>query len=337
MFWNFSMKNLMCVLIFINAFCQMPKDAKIFVAGHKGLVGSGICRILRAHGYHNLILKTHAELDLENEADVNNFFAEFKPEYVFLSAAKVGGILANSSFPVDFLVNNLKIELNVITSSYMFGVKKLLFLGSSCIYPKFCPQPIKEEYLLTGELEPTNEWYALAKIAGIKMCQAYNKQCHTNFIACMPTNLYGIEDNFSQLGSHVIPGMMRRIHEAKINNSESVTIWGTGNPRREFLYIDDLAEALLLLMNIYEGSEIINIGSGTDLTIKDLAYSIADVVGYDGKLVFDITKPDGTPQKLLDISKLKSLGWEPKIKFLDGLRKSYDWFLTNKDNLSSIN
>ncbi len=311
----------------------MPKDAKIFVAGHKGLVGSGICRILNSHGYHNLILKTHVELDLENEAEVNNFFAEYRPEYVFLSAAKVGGILANNSFPVDFLVNNLKIELNVISSAYKYGVKKLLFLGSSCIYPKFCPQPIKEQYLLTGELEPTNEWYALAKIAGIKMCQAYNKQYNTNFIACMPTNLYGIEDNFSPLGSHVIPGMMRRIHEAKINNSESVTIWGTGNPRREFLYIDDLAEALLLLMNIYESSEIINIGSGTDLTIKDLAYSIAAVVGYNGKLIFDSTKPDGTPQKLLDISKLKLLGWEPKIEFLDGLRKSYEWFLDNKDNL----
>jgi GDP-L-fucose synthase len=313
----------------------MPKHAKIFVAGHKGLVGSGIYRVLKSHGYHNLILKTHAELDLENEADVNKFFADFRPEYVFLSAARVGGILANNSFPVDFLVKNLKIELNVITSSYKFGVKKLLFLGSSCIYPKFCPQPIKEEYLLTGELEPTNEWYALAKIAGIKMCQAYNKQYNTNFISCMPTNLYGVEDNFSPLGSHVIPGMMRRIHEAKINNSEYVTIWGTGNPRREFLYIDDLAEALLLLMNIYEGNEIVNIGCGTDLTIRDLAYSIASVVEYNGKLVFDSTKPDGTPQKLLDISKLKSLGWEPKIEFLDGLRKSYEWFLNNKDNLSS--
>lgn len=329
------MKILIPILILINSFCQMPKDAKIFVAGHKGLVGSGICRILKSHGYNNLILKTHSELNLENEAEVNNFFAEFRPEYVFLSAAKVGGILANNSFPVDFLINNLKIELNVITSAYKFGVKKLLFLGSSCIYPKLCPQPIKEQYLLTGELEPTNEWYALAKIAGIKMCHAFNKQFNTNFIACMPTNLYGIEDNFSSLGSHVIPGLMKRIHEAKTSNSQFVTIWGTGNPRREFLYIDDLAEALLLLMNIYDGNEIINIGSGTDLTIKALAYSIACVVDYRGDLVFDDSKPDGTPRKLLDVSKLKSLGWEPKVKFLDGLRKTYEWFVDNKDNLKS--
>lgn len=329
------MKIFMLVFIFINLFCQMPKDAKIFVAGHKGLVGSGICRILKSHGYHNLILKTHLELDLENEAEVNNFFADYRPEYVFLSAAKVGGILANNSFPVDFLVDNLKIELNVINSSYKYGVKKLLFLGSSCIYPKFCLQPIKEQYLLTGELEPTNEWYALAKIAGIKMCQAYNKQYNTNFIACMPTNLYGIEDNFSPLGSHVIPGMMRRIHEAKINNIKSVVIWGSGTPRREFLYIDDLAEALLLLMNVYNSQEIINIGSGKDLTIRELAYSIANIVGYSGDLVFDNTKPDGTPQKLLDISKLEALGWQPRIKFLDGLSRSYEWFKDNYENIKT--
>jgi GDP-L-fucose synthase len=328
------MKILILVLIFINVFCQMPKDARIFVAGHKGLVGSGICRILKSHGYNNLILKTHSELDLENEAEVNNFFAKLRPEYVFLSAARVGGILANNFFPVDFLVNNLKIELNVISSAYKYGVKKLLFLGSSCIYPKFCPQPIKEQYLLTGELERTNEWYAIAKIAGIKMCQAYNKQYNTNFIACMPTNLYGIEDNFSPMGSHVIPGLMRRIHDAKIENHPQVIIWGTGNPRREFLYIDDLAEALLLLMNNYEGSEIINIGSGADMTIRELANSLAKVIGYKGELVFDTSKPDGTPQKLLDISKLILLGWEPQIKFLDGLKISYEWFLQNINNLS---
>jgi GDP-L-fucose synthase len=327
------MNYLFVFLVFLAIFCQIPKDSKIFVAGHKGLVGSSICRALMSNGYNNLILKNHSELNLENETEVNKFFAEFRPEYVFLSAAKVGGILANNSFPVDFLINNLRIELNVITSSYKYGVKKLLFLGSSCIYPRMCQQPIKEKYLLTGELEPTNEWYAIAKIAGIKMCQAYNKQFGTNFISCMPTNLYGIEDNFSQMGSHVIPGLMRRIHEAKINNNPQVVIWGTGNPRREFLYIDDLAEALLLLMNKYEGSEIINIGAGTDITISELAHSLAIIVDYKGELVFDKTKPDGTPQKLLDISKLKSFAWQPKVNLLDGLKKSYEWFLKNEKNI----
>ncbi len=319
-------------LIISNLLAKMPTDSKIFVAGHNGLVGSSICRVLRENGYNNLILKNHNELDLENESLVDEFFKDNKPDYVFLSAAKVGGILANNNYPVDFLTKNLRIELNVISSSYKYGVKKLLFLGSSCIYPRLCSQPIKEEYLLNGFLEPTNEWYAIAKIAGIKMCQAYNKQYNTNFISCMPTNLYGPEDNFSLLGSHVIPGLMLRIHNAKINNESEVVIWGTGSPRREFLYIDDLAEALFALMNEYNSNEIINIGCGYDLTINELAHNIAAVVNYKGKLIFDSSKPDGTPQKLLNISKIKSFGWAPKMNLINGLEITYKWFIENIDS-----
>jgi GDP-L-fucose synthase len=322
-------------LFIFDLFAEMPRNAKIFVAGHKGLVGSSICRILRANGYDNLIFKNHNELDLENEKLVDEFFMNYKPDYVFLSAAKVGGILANNNYPVDFLTKNLKIELNIINSSFKYGVKKLLFLGSSCIYPRLCPQPIKEEYLLTGSLEPTNEWYAIAKIAGIKMCQAYNKQYNKNFISCMPTNLYGPEDNFSPIGSHVIPGLMLRIHNAKINNESEVTIWGTGNPRREFLYIDDLASALLILMNEYNDNEIINVGCGHDISIKDLALLIADVVEFNGRLIFNDNMPDGTPQKLLEISKLKSLGWNAQMDLKKGLKITYEWFKNNYENIKT--
>lgn len=320
-------------LIIFNIFSKMPMDSKIFVAGHHGLVGSSICKLLRANGYNNLILKNHNELDLENELLVDEFFKDNKPDYVFLSAAKVGGILANNNYPVDFLTKNLRIELNVISASFKYGVKKLLFLGSSCIYPRLCSQPIKEEYLLSGFLEPTNEWYAIAKIAGIKMCQAYNKQYNTNFISCMPTNLYGPEDNFSLLDSHVIPGLMLRIHKAKINNESEVVIWGTGSPRREFLYIDDLAEALFALMNEYDSNEIINIGCGYDISIKDLATLISKIVGFKGKLVFDNSKPDGTPQKLLDTSKINSLGWQSKTNLENGLFVTYEWLKNNYENI----
>jgi GDP-L-fucose synthase len=322
-------------LLIFDLFSEMPRNAKIYVAGHKGLVGSSICRVLRLNGYDNLILKNHDELDLENEKLVDEFFNNNKPDYVFLSAAKVGGILANNNYPVDFLNKNLKIELNVINSSFKYGVKKLLFLGSSCIYPRLCPQPIKEEYLLTGSLEPTNEWYAIAKIAGIKMCQAYNRQYNKNFISCMPTNLYGPEDNFSPSGSHVIPGLMLRIHNAKINNESEVTIWGTGKPRREFLYIDDLASALLLLMNKYNDSEIINIGYGNDISIKDLALLIAEIIEFKGRLIFNDNIPDGTPQKLLEISKLKSLGWNAQIDLINGLKTTYEWFKNNYENIKT--
>lgn len=325
------MKNFFLLNLFLtmNIFSQMPKDAKIYVAGHRGLVGSAICKCLEKNGYNNLLLKTHQDLDLEDEKQVDNFFLENKPEYVFLSAAKVGGILANDTYPVDFLIKNLKIESNIISCAHKYGVKKLLFLGSSCIYPKLCPQPIKEEYLLTGSLEPTNDCYALAKIAGIKMCQAYNKQYGANFISCMPTNLYGINDNFSPINSHVIPGLMRRIHEAKVNNLPEVIIWGTGKPRREFLFSDDLAEALLLLMNEYNSSEIINIGCGYDVTIRELAETISEVIGYKGKLIFDSSKPDGTPRKVLDVSKLRNLGCYPKKDLKSGLKVSYEWFKEN--------
>ena len=325
------MKKITLSLLYFLTFiyCEMPRDAKIYVAGHRGLVGSSICRCLEKNGYTNILIKTHSELNLEIESDVDKFFNDHRPEYVFLSAAKVGGILANNSYPVEFLVNNLKIELNIITSAYKYGVKKLLFLGSSCIYPKLCPQPIKEEYLLSDVLESTNEGYALAKISGIKLCQAYNQQYGTNFISCMPTNLYGIEDNFDPLGSHVIPGLMRRIHEAKINNDPQVVIWGTGKPLREFLYVDDLADVLLLLINNYNDNEIINVGYGSDISIRELAILLAEIIGYKGEIVFDSSKPDGTPKKLLDISRLRKIGWHPKVSLKDGLSLTYRWFCDN--------
>lgn len=307
----------------------MYKESKIYVAGHRGLVGSAILRKLKSEGYMNIITRTHQELDLTDQQEVYCFFEEERPEYVFLAAAKVGGILANSTYPADFIRENLLIQTNVIDAAYKYGVKKLLFLGSSCIYPKYAPQPIKEEYLLTGALESTNEPYAVAKIAGIKMCQAYNRQYGTNFISVMPTNLYGPGDNFDLETSHVLPALIRKFHEAKINNAPYVVVWGSGTPRREFLHVDDLADACLFLMNNYDSSEIINIGVGEDLSIAELANLIKEIVGYKGEIIYDKTKPDGTPRKLLDVTKLFNLGWKPTIHLEDGIRSTYEWFVRN--------
>lgn len=311
----------------------MNKESKIYIAGHNGLVGSAIKKQLEKQGYKNLIFKSHKELDLLDCNNVKDFFEKEKPEYVFLAAAKVGGILANNDCSADFIYQNLAIQNNIIHTSYLSGVKKLLFLGSSCIYPRDCPQPIKEEYLLTGPLEKTNEAYAVAKIAGIKMCQNYNKQYETNFISVMPTNLYGPNDNFSLQSSHVLPALIRKFHEAKIANQNTVTIWGTGSPRREFLYIDDLAAACVFLMNNYNNGEIINIGTGKDITIKELSILIKKVVGFKGGIINDTTKPDGTPQKLLDVSRLNKLGWQHKIELEKGVEKTYKWFLKNYDKI----
>ena len=297
----------------------MDKTSKIYVAGHKGLVGSALIRILNKKGYNNLVFRTSKELDLTQETLVTSFFQHEKPEYVFLAAAKVGGIHANNTYPADFIFQNLKIQNNIIDASYRNNVKKLLFLGSSCIYPKECPQPIKEEYLLTGPLESTNDAYSLAKIAGIKMCQAYNKQYGTNYISVMPTNLYGPNDNYDLQNSHVLPALIRKFYEAKKDNKPYVEIWGTGTPRREFLYVDDLADACLYLMNTYDQSEIVNIGTGKDLTIKDLALLISKIVDFKGELKFNLSKPDGTMRKLLDISKLHSLEWKANISLEDGI------------------
>ncbi|KIP20463.1 GDP-L-fucose synthase [Anoxybacillus ayderensis] len=307
----------------------MNKDAKIYVAGHRGLVGSAILRKLQADGYTNLVYKTSQELDLRDRNQVDRFFEEEKPEYVFLAAAKVGGIVANNEYPADFIRDNLMIQTNVIDAAYRNGVKKLLFLGSTCIYPKFAPQPLKEEYLLTGELEPTNEPYAIAKIAGIKMCQSYNRQYGTKYISVMPTNLYGPNDNFDLHTSHVLPALIRKFHEAKENNAPYVEVWGTGTPRREFLYSDDLADACVFLMNNYEGNEIVNVGVGEDISIKELAEKIKNIVGYKGEIKFDTTKPDGTPRKLVDVSKINALGWKASISLEEGLQKAYQWFLDN--------
>lgn len=304
---------------------HMPHDAKIFIAGHKGLVGSAIVRCLQFQGYTNLITRTSAELDLCNQAAVDEFFAQEKPEYVFLAAAKVGGIKANMDYPADFIYRNLAIETNVIHSSYLHGVKKLIFLGSSCIYPRECPQPIKEEYLLTSALEKTNEYYAIAKIAGLKMCAAYNKQYGTNFIACMPTNLYGQNDNFDLNNSHVLPALISKMYTAKKNNASSMTVWGSGTPYREFLYVDDLADAVVFLMNNYDGHEIVNIGTGQDVTIREVAEIIKNIVGFQGELVFDRSKPDGTPRKLLNVDLLASLGWKAPTPLRTGIEKTFQW------------
>lgn len=315
----------------------MQNHSKIYIAGHKGLVGSAIMRKLQSRGYTNLICRTSAELDLRNQQAVESFFAAEKPEYVFLAAAKVGGIQANNIYPADFIYDNLAMQNNIIHSSYKNNVKKLLFLGSSCIYPKFAPQPLQEEYLLNGELEPTNEPYAIAKIAGIKMCKSYNRQYGTNYISVMPTNLYGINDNFDLQNSHVLPALIRKFHEAKVQNRPEVEIWGTGTPRREFLYVDDLADACVYLMQNYDFHEIgefVNIGTGSDLTIGELAELIKKVVGYQGGLTFDSAKPDGTPQKLLDVSRLTGLGWRAKTPLEDGIRVTYRWFL--KDFISPM-
>jgi GDP-L-fucose synthase len=307
----------------------MERSSKIYIAGHRGLVGSAILRKLQTDGYTNLVYKTSQELDLRDKNQVDEFFAEEKPEYVFLAAAKVGGIVANNEYPADFIRDNLMIQTNVIDAAYRNGIKKLLFLGSTCIYPKFAPQPLKEEYLLTGELEPTNEPYAIAKIAGIKMCESYNRQYGTKYISVMPTNLYGPNDNFDLHTSHVLPALIRKFHEAKENNDPYVEVWGTGTPRREFLYSDDLGDACVFLMNHYEGNEIVNVGVGKDIPIKELAEKIKDVVGYKGEIKFDTTKPDGTPRKLVDVSKINALGWKATISLEEGLKKVYQWFLNN--------
>ena len=311
----------------------MKTDEKVYVAGHRGLAGSAILRRLQAGGYRNLVTRTHAELDLSDAAAVRDFFTREKPDHVFLAAAKVGGILANSTQPAEFIYENLAIQTNVIEAARRAGVKKLMFLGSSCIYPKFAPQPIKEEHLLTGLLEPTNEPYAIAKITGIKMCAAYNRQYGTHFISVMPTNLYGPGDNYDPQNSHVIPGLIGKIHQAKTSEATEVSIWGTGRPRREFLYSDDLADACVSLMEHHDVSdvgELINIGTGEDMTISELADVVRTVVGFKGKLVFDPTKPDGTPRKLLDVSRIKQLGWTAKTGLEEGIKRVYEDFRSSR-------
>ena len=311
----------------------MQTNSRIYVAGHRGLVGSAIVRNLKARGFDNLILKTRQEVDLTNQASVNAFFASEKPEYVFLAAAKVGGIHANDTYAADFIRENLLIQTFIIDAAYRNGARKIEVLGSSCIYPKFAPQPMKEEHLLTGTLEPTNEWYAIAKIAGIKTAQAYHKQHGFNAISLMPTNLYGPGDNFDLNNSHVLPALIRKFHEAKVTNASSAVIWGTGSPRREFLYVDDLADACVHLMLNYNSPDIVNLGVGEDVSIKELAQMVVDIVGYRGELVFDTTKPDGTPRKLLDVSRLTSLGWKAKVGLRDGIARTYAWFCENVDQV----
>lgn len=305
----------------------MNPESKIYVAGHRGLAGGAIVRALQARGFSNILTCSRAALDLRDQPAVERFFGEAKPEYVFLAAAKVGGIHANATYPADFLSDNLAIQTNVIQSAHRHGVKKLLFLGSSCIYPKYAPQPLKEEYLLTGPLEPTNERYAIAKIAGIKMLQAFRQQHGFNGIALMPTNLYGPGDNFHPENSHVLPGLIRRFHEAKTSNSPSVTIWGTGTPLREFMHVDDLADACLFLMERYDSGEIVNVGTGVDLSIRELAEAIRRVTRYEGELQFDPSRPDGTPRKLMDVSRLRALGWQARIPLENGLKSAYEWFV----------
>ncbi|MBN1237748.1 MAG: GDP-L-fucose synthase [Gammaproteobacteria bacterium] len=305
----------------------MKDGASVYVAGHRGLVGSAICRALADRGIRSLVTRTSVELDLREQAAVERFFAEQRPEYVFLAAARVGGIYANDTYPADFIRDNLQIQTNVIDAAWRHGARKLCFLGSSCIYPRMAPQPIPEDSLLTGPLEKTNEWYAIAKIAGIKMCQAYSKQHGFNAISLMPTNLYGPGDNFDPLGSHVIPGLIGKFHAAKTAGDDAVTVWGTGTPRREFLYVDDLADAACHLMETYDSPEIVNVGVGEDVTIAELADLVRHVVGFEGRLEYDRSKPDGTPRKLLDVSRLKSLGWRPRVGLEDGLRRTYDWYV----------
>ncbi|MCK5857882.1 MAG: GDP-L-fucose synthase [Abyssibacter sp.] len=309
----------------------MRKDSRIFVAGHRGLVGSAICRKLQAEGYANVLTQSRSETDLTDAAQVQRFFADARPEYVFLAAAKVGGIHANDTAPAEFLHDNLQIQLNVIDAAYRAGVQKLEFLGSSCIYPKHAPQPMKEEHLLTGPLEPTNEWYAIAKIAGIKQCQAYRRQYGFNAISLMPTNLYGPGDNFDLQNSHVLPALIRKFHEARTSDDATVTVWGSGTPCREFLHVDDLADACIFLMRNYESEDIVNVGWGEDLSIAELATMVKEVVGFEGEIVYDREKPDGTPRKLMDTGRLTALGWRPSIGLREGLEQTYRWFLENRE------
>ena len=312
----------------------LDRTKKIYVAGHRGLVGSALLRKLQAEGFTNIVTRTHSELDLTRQADVEKFFEEEKPAYVILAAAKVGGIHANDTYPADFIMKNLQIECNVIDSAYKNDVEKLLFLGSSCIYPRECLQPIKEEYLLSDYLEKTNEAYALAKIAGLKMCAYYNKQYGTDYISVMPCNLYGINDNFSLENSHVLPALMRKFHEAKVNNAPTVTVWGSGKPLREFLNVDDLADACLYLMDNYSGNDFFNVGYGEEVTIMELALLMKKVVGYEGEIVMDSSKPDGTMRKLTDISRIKATGWQPKISLEEGLKQTYEWYKANKAEIN---
>ena len=323
----------LALLLFFYAgagFAHMPLDAKIYVAGHNGLVGSAIVRCLEERGYSNLILKSHAELDLTDRSAVRDFFAQEAPEYVFIAAAKVGGIVANNSYPAEFIWKNLMIECHLIHEAYAAGVTKLLFLGSSCIYPRECPQPIKEEYLLTGPLEPTNEWYAIAKIAGLKLAQAYTLQYGARFISLMPTNLYGPGDNFDLKTSHVIPALIRKFIEAKESDNPQVVVWGSGKPFREFLFVDDLAEGCVWAMNHYEENQWLNVGTGEDISIGELSQMISELVGYTGQIVFDSSKPDGTPKKLLDVSKINRLGWRAKTDLKSGLRETIQWVQEGK-------
>lgn len=306
----------------------MNKDAKIYVAGHNGMVGSAIIRNLKSRGFINIITKEFQELDLTRQMDVEEFFAKERPDYVFLAAAKVGGIFANNTYPAEFIYDNLMIETNIIHAAYKFHVTKLLFLGSSCIYPKLAPQPIKEEYLLTDSLEPTNEAYAIAKIAGIELCKFYRRQYNCDFISVMPTNLYGVNDNFDLKNSHVLPALIRKFHEAKISHSPEVVIWGSGEPKREFLYVDDLADACVYLMENYTGESHLNIGTGEDVKIIELAEIIKEIVGYKGNIVHDLSKPDGTPRKLLDVSKLHATGWKHRITLEEGIKTVYEWYLS---------
>ncbi|HON20802.1 MAG TPA: GDP-L-fucose synthase [Bacteroidales bacterium] len=309
---------------------MMNKKDKIYVAGHTGLVGSAIMRALQKHEYNNILTKDLSELDLRNQQKVNDFFAVEKPDYVFLAAAKVGGIYANNTYPAEFIYDNLMIEANVIHAAYVNKVKKLLFLGSSCIYPKMAEQPIKEEYLLTGSLEPTNEAYAIAKIAGLEMCKFYRRQYNCDFISAMPTNLYGINDNFDLKTSHVLPALIRKFHEAKANNQPEIVLWGTGKALREFLYVDDLADALVFLMNHYSDEIHVNIGTGEDLSIYDLALTIKEIVNYQGAIVYDTSKPDGTPRKLLNVDRLHQIGWKHTTALKEGIRLVYEWYLKEK-------
>jgi len=312
---------------------MMQKHSSIFVAGHRGLVGSAILRRLQAEGYEKILTAGRDQLDLREQGPVRTYFVKHRPEFVFLAAAKVGGIMANSTYSAEFVADNLAIQGNVIDAAYKNGVRKLLFLGSSCIYPKMAPQPIREEYMLTGPLEPTNEWYAIAKIAGIKMCQAYRRQYGFQAISIMPTNLYGPGDNFDLQTSHVLPALMQKLHEAKMAEAPRVTVWGSGSPRREFLHVDDLAQAAMFLMQNYDGEQIVNVGTGEDLTIAELARLMQEITGYRGQLVFDRNKPDGTPRKLLDVSKLHALGWRHKIGLEDGIVDTYSWYQAHATSL----
>ncbi len=314
----------------------MNKEAKIYIAGHRGMVGAAIWRTLEQQGYHNLIGKSSRELDLKNQAETNAFFEAEQPEVVIDAAARVGGILANNTYPYPFLMENMQIQNNLISAALQYDVEKFIFLGSSCIYPKLAPQPLKEEYLLTGPLEPTNEWYAVAKITGIKACEAIRKQFGKDYVSLMPTNLYGTHDNFDLQTSHVLPAMIRKFHDAKINGNETVTLWGTGTPKREFLFVDDMASAVVYALENTLPEHLYNVGTGEDLEIKALAALVQEAVGHTGEVIWDDSKPDGTPRKLMDISKLHALGWKHKMELKDGIQKTYQWFLENENNYKQV-